>query len=184
MNQVYFRVEDLVSHTPEELSSFVIDLSLRVKDKTSCIGLLQNELSSLREKLLSQTKQAETTLRQKLKEQKEETERIAKRHQKFIDQLMEEKKTMARKCEELVDEMHNMEDKYVANMKAIEHRHQVEVQKMKDMQAASEKLRRDRWIEGRTQKIKVEVDYLLYLFELILFGFIAGDGCEEYRTRG
>ncbi|XP_045477152.1 centrosomal protein of 131 kDa isoform X2 [Harmonia axyridis] len=148
------KVEDLLTHTSEELSSYIIELTLRVKDKTSCISVLQNELSSLREKLLAQTKQAESNLRQKLKEQKEETEAIARRHQKFIDQLMEEKKTLARKCEELVEEMHNMEEKYVANMRAIEHRHQVEMQKMKDMQAASEKLKRERWIEGRTQKIK------------------------------
>ncbi|KAK9883551.1 hypothetical protein WA026_001730 [Henosepilachna vigintioctopunctata] len=148
------KMEDLLSHTQEELASYVIDISLRVKDKTSCITLLQNELSSLREKLLTQTNQAENNLRHKLKEQKEETERIAKRHQKFIDQLMEEKKTFARRCEELVDEMTAMEEKYVNNMRAIEHKHNVEMQKMKDMHAASEKLRRDRWIEGRTQKIK------------------------------
>ncbi|KAL3274189.1 hypothetical protein HHI36_015606 [Cryptolaemus montrouzieri] len=148
------KVEDLLTHTPGELASFIIDLSLRVKDKTSCIALLQSELASLRDKVLTQSKQAEAMLRHKLKEKKEETERIAKRHQKFIDQLMEEKKTMARKCEELVEEMTAMEDKYVSNMKAVEHKHQVEIQKMKDMNAASEKLRRERWIEGRTQKIK------------------------------
>nr|XP_022903446.1 centrosomal protein of 131 kDa [Onthophagus taurus]XP_022903447.1 centrosomal protein of 131 kDa [Onthophagus taurus] len=146
--------EDLIQLTIEELSEQIIDLHLRVKDKSSSIKLLQDELSSLRDQVLKITKQTETIVREKLKSQKEEHENIVKRHQKFIDQLIADKKALNQQCEGLINEMKMLEDRYSSNMKAAEHKHQVEMKKAKEMHLAGEKIRRERWIEGKTQKIK------------------------------
>lgn len=150
-----------------ELSNQIIDLNLRLKEKSSAIKLLQDELSSLREQILKMSKQTEDTLKEKLKVQKDEYENVVKRHQKFIDQLIADKKSLNQQCEGLVSEMKLMEERFNSNMRAAEHKHKVELQKLKEMHIAGEKIRRERWIDTKTQKIKVSLNNLFsinYMF--------------------
>lgn len=150
----YLRLEDLLSHNNEELSKQIIDLTLRLKEKSSSIKLLQDELSTLRDQIIKMTKQTDEVVKLKLKAQKDEFESIVKRHQKFIDQLIADKKALNQQCEGLLNEIKVQEDRHNSNIKAMEHKHKVELQKVKDMQIAGEKIRRERWIDNKTQKIK------------------------------
>lgn len=104
---------------------------------------------------MKSTKDTEKIVKQKLKSQKEEYEATIKRHQKFIDQLIADKKSLNRQCESLVTEMRVLEERHASNMKAMEHKHQVELQKAKEMHVAGERIRRERWLDSKTQKIKV-----------------------------
>lgn len=71
-------MEELQSLSNEELARYVIDLSLRLKDKSSSIGLLQNELSAMREEMMRNAKQTEQIVKDKLKAQKKECEETVK----------------------------------------------------------------------------------------------------------
>lgn len=83
---------------------------------------------------------------------------IVKRHQKFIEQLLAEKTDLAQKCDSLARQIKDMEQKIQRDLKVISERHAVELQRAKENIAASEKIRRERWLEVKTSKIKVIVD--------------------------
>ncbi|CAF3411768.1 unnamed protein product [Rotaria socialis] len=86
--------------------------------------------------------------------QKDEYESIIQRHLKFIDQLIDDKKKLSHRCELLLYELKTIDKKYNSRIRSIEESHCGELQKLKDVHEAAEKLRRERWIEEKTKKIK------------------------------
>lgn len=76
-------------------------------------------------------------------------------HFSNFPQLLNEKKTLNEKVSSLVEELKSGEERYQRNLKAIEERHAIEIQRVKETQAAAEKLKREKWIDTKTQKIKV-----------------------------
>ena len=90
-----------------------------------------------------------------LQTQKSKYQGIVKRHQKFIEQLISEKKDLAEKCNALTQKIKEMEAKHQREIKVAFERHSVELQRAKELCAASEKIRRERWLEAKTNKIKV-----------------------------
>lgn len=70
-------------------------------------------------------------------------------------QLIADKKTLNAQCDRLVADLKTAEQRYAHNMQAAEQRHSLEVQRTRDKLLAAEKLRRDRWVETHSKKIKV-----------------------------
>lgn len=68
---------------------------------------------------------------------------------------MNEKKTLNETVTKLVSDLKLEEEKFKKNIKAIQDRHLIEIKRAKDAQAASDKIKRDKWMEKKTQKIKV-----------------------------
>ena len=99
-------------------------------------------------------KETEREMTHRLHTQKSEYETAIQRHLSFIDQLIDDKKALGEKCEKLVGEIKKMESKYQAKSTATEEKHKVEMSKAKDLFAAAEKLRREKWVEEKTKKIK------------------------------
>ncbi|CAG2053976.1 unnamed protein product [Timema podura] len=154
------RLDDLLQMSVVDLSHEVLTLRLQLEERTSSISVLQEALTQQRELTLRNTQNTDKELKGRLKEQKQHLEAIIGRHQKFIDQLIADKKVLSEKCESLVRELKGSEDRHATNMRAIEERHSIELHQAKEMHAAAEKLRRERWIDSKTQKIKVsEQDY-------------------------
>ncbi|CAF1478867.1 unnamed protein product [Adineta ricciae] len=89
-----------------------------------------------------------------LEVQKSEYEATIQRHLNFIDQLMEDKRKISERCEFLVNELKSIDAKYRDQIRLLEESQKVEMQKLKDVHEAAEKLRRERWIEEKTKKIK------------------------------
>jgi 5-azacytidine-induced protein 1 len=54
----------------------------------------------------------------------------------------------------LVSELKIIDKKYSDRLKSMEESHRIELQKLKDVHEAAEKLRRERWIDEKTKKIK------------------------------
>lgn len=68
--------------------------------------------------------------------------------------MIDDKKVLSEKCEKLVKELKDMEKTYSDKLRTTEEKFKYEIQKMKDTFEAAEKLRREKWIEEKTKKIK------------------------------
>ncbi|XP_076300022.1 centrosomal protein dilatory isoform X2 [Lasioglossum baleicum] len=127
---------------------------LQLEEKDATIKLLKEQLRSDRklvcEKLESQRKSTAT----KLHAQEDKYKAIVKRHQKFIEQLIDEKTELTEKCTSLAQRVKDVEVKMQRDLKTSAERHSVELQRAKEHFAAAEKIKRERWIEARTSKIK------------------------------
>jgi 5-azacytidine-induced protein 1 len=68
--------------------------------------------------------------------------------------LIDDKKKLSERCERLVGELKIIDKKSSDRLKSMEESHRIELQKLKDVHEAAEKLRRERWIDEKTKKIK------------------------------
>lgn len=91
----------------------------------------------------------------KTKELENRYKTIVRRHQKFIEQLIAEKTDLTQKCDSLAQRMKETERKIQRDVKVINDRHAVELQRARENAAAAEKIRRERWLEMKTSRIKV-----------------------------
>lgn len=69
-------------------------------------------------------------------------------------QLIDDKKVLSERCEQLVKQLRELDKKYKTNLKSLEEKHSTEVSKLKQVTAAAEKLRREKWKSEETQRIK------------------------------
>jgi hypothetical protein len=70
-----------------------------------------------------------------------------------IFQLLKEKRELAVQYETAIKEL---EAKHETAIRVIEDRHKVEMKKAQEKFNAAEKIRRDKWIDAKTKKIKVQ----------------------------
>ena len=74
-------------------------------------------------------------------------------HDCFL-QLIDDKKVLSERCEQLVKQLRELDKKYKTTLKAVEEKHTAEISKLKQVSAAAEKLRREKWKLDETQRIK------------------------------
>lgn len=67
-------------------------------------------------------------------------------------QLLNEKKLLADQCSCVVKEM---EEKHKNAIKTLEEKHKVDMKRASDRTAAAERVKREKWIDMKTKKIKV-----------------------------
>ncbi|NXX18346.1 CP131 protein, partial [Podargus strigoides] len=137
-----------------EVTSSIMRLKLEVEEKKQALGLLQTALAQQRELTVRHVKQTEKELGHQLRLQKEQYEAAIQRHLAFIDQLIDDKKVLSEKCEAVVAELKQVDQKYGKKITQIQEQHELEIKKLKELMSATEKIRREKWIDEKTKKIK------------------------------
>ncbi|XP_031454757.1 centrosomal protein of 131 kDa isoform X2 [Phasianus colchicus] len=137
-----------------EVTSSIMRLKLEVEEKKRAISLLQTALAQQRELTVRHVKQTEKELGHQLQLQREQYEAAIQRHLAFIDQLIDDKKVLSEKCETVVAELKQVDQKYSKKLTQMQEQHEQEIKKLKELMSATEKIRREKWIDEKTKKIK------------------------------
>ncbi|XP_069786039.1 centrosomal protein of 131 kDa isoform X4 [Narcine bancroftii] len=137
-----------------EVTSSMMRLKLECEEKKHTVAMLQTALTQQRELTVRHMKETEKEMSQQLRVQKEQYETTIQRHLTFIDQLIDDKKGLNEKCETMVNELKQMDQKYAKKIQQIQGQHDLEIKKLKELMSATEKIRREKWIDEKTKKIK------------------------------
>ncbi|XP_029784619.1 centrosomal protein of 131 kDa isoform X1 [Suricata suricatta] len=136
------------------VSSSVMRLQLEVEEKKQAVGLLQKALVQQRDLTVRRVKETEKELGRQLRQQRAHYEATIQRHLSFIDQLIEDKKALAERCEAVVAELKQGDQRRRDREAQVQEQHELEIKKLKELMSATEKVRREKWINEKTRKIK------------------------------
>ncbi|XP_039082475.1 centrosomal protein of 131 kDa isoform X2 [Hyaena hyaena] len=136
------------------VSSSVMRLKLEVEEKKQAVGLLQKALVQQRDLTVRRVKETEKELGRQLRQQRDHYEATIQRHLSFIDQLIEDKKALAERCEAVVVELKQGDQRRRDREAQVQEQHELEIKKLKELMSATEKVRREKWINEKTRKIK------------------------------
>uniref|UniRef100_A0A3B3U1T7 Centrosomal protein 131 n=1 Tax=Poecilia latipinna TaxID=48699 RepID=A0A3B3U1T7_9TELE len=145
---------DHVSATAAEVSSSMMRIKLELEEKKRTVNMLQAALAQQRELTARHVKETEKELSRNFQLQKEQYEATIQRHLTFIDQLINDKKALSERCEGVVAELKHVDQKYTKKIAHMQQQHELEIKKLKDLMSATEKIRREKWIDEKTKKIK------------------------------
>ncbi|KAJ8377645.1 hypothetical protein AAFF_G00254900 [Aldrovandia affinis] len=128
------------------------------------VALAGGAQAQQRELSVRHVKETEKELSRNLQLQKEQYESTIERHLTFIDQLIDDKKALSEHCEAVVNELKQVDHKYTKKITHMQEQHDLvwhilgplceEIKKLKQLMGASEKIRREKWIDEKTRKIK------------------------------
>uniref|UniRef100_A0A8C6Q5Q7 Centrosomal protein 131 n=1 Tax=Nothobranchius furzeri TaxID=105023 RepID=A0A8C6Q5Q7_NOTFU len=163
------REEELVgveqaSATAAEVSGSMMKMKLELEEKKRTISMLQTALAQQKELMARHLKEMEKELSNNFQLQQEQYEAAIQRHLTFIDQLINDKKALSERCEGVVAELKQVDQKYTKKIVQMQQQHEMvwqilgplceEIKKLKDLMSATEKIRREKWIDEKTKKIK------------------------------
>ncbi|KAM8729300.1 centrosomal protein of 131 kDa isoform 1-T1 [Acanthopagrus schlegelii] len=153
-----------VSATAAEVTSSMMRIKLELEEKKRTVNMLQTALAQQRELTMRHVKETEKELNRNFQLQKEQYEATIQRHLTFIDQLINDKKALSERCEGVVGELKQVDQKYTKKIAQMQEQHEMvwqilgplceEIKKLKELMSATEKIRREKWIDEKTKKIK------------------------------
>ncbi|XP_039753596.1 centrosomal protein of 131 kDa [Pararge aegeria] len=148
------KLEGLLKLPHTELAQRLVTASLQLEERSCCIALLQESLANHKEQMISKVSNLEKQSHRNIAKVKQECEESIKRHQSFIDQLINDKKTLNHRIEQLVDERRSLEDRWKRSAQALEERYKLELRNQHDKMAAAQQVARQRWVRQKAEKIK------------------------------
>lgn len=147
-------VVEQASVTAAEVTGSMMRLRLELDEKKRTVNMLQTALAQQRELTIRHVKETEKELNHTFQLQKDQYEATIQRHLTFIDQLIDDKKALSERCEEVVGELKQVDQKYTKKIAQMQEQHELEIKKLKELMSATEKVRREKWINEKTKKIK------------------------------
>ncbi|XP_070707874.1 centrosomal protein of 131 kDa [Pempheris klunzingeri] len=142
------------SATAAEVTGSMMRIKLELEEKKRTVNMLQTALAQQRELTVRHVKETEKELSRNFQLQKEQYEATIQRHLTFIDQLINDKKALSERCEGVVGELKQVDQKYTKKIAQMQEQHEMEIKKLKELMSATEKIRREKWIDEKTKKIK------------------------------
>ncbi|CAK6965022.1 centrosomal protein of 131 kDa isoform X1 [Scomber scombrus] len=142
------------SATAAEVTGSMMRIKLELEEKKRTVNMLQTALAQQRELTIRHVKETEKELNRNFQLQKEQYEATIQRHLAFIDQLINDKKALSERCEGVVGELKQVDQKYTKKIAQMQEQHEMEIKKLKELMSATEKIRREKWIDEKTKKIK------------------------------
>ncbi|XP_074476868.1 centrosomal protein of 131 kDa isoform X4 [Sebastes fasciatus] len=153
-----------VSAAAAEITGSMMRMKLDLEEKKRTVNMLQTALAQQRELTVRHVKETEKELNRNFTLQKEQYEATIQRHLTFIDQLINDKKSLSERCEGVVGELKLVDQKYTKKIAQMQEQHEMvwqilgplceEIKKLKELMSATEKIRREKWIDEKTKKIK------------------------------
>ncbi|XP_061611324.1 centrosomal protein of 131 kDa isoform X10 [Phyllopteryx taeniolatus] len=147
-------VADQASATAAQVSGSIMRIKMELEEKKRVVEMLQNALAQQRELTVQHVKETEKELSRNLQLQRDQYEATVQRHLAFIDQLIGDKKALSERCEGVIAELKLVDHKYTKKISQMQEQHEMEIKKLKELMSVTEKIRREKWIDEKTKKIK------------------------------
>ncbi|TGZ68917.1 hypothetical protein CRM22_004022 [Opisthorchis felineus] len=132
----------------------VQSLVMQLEERTQSVQRLQRVLEHQRELSMRQLRDTQREAEQRKESMKADYEATLSRNYKLIDELIEEKKALHVKCENLMSEMKTVSQRLEEKLKVVQDRHKVDLRKAEAKAAAAEKLRREKWEAEKLKQLK------------------------------
>uniref|UniRef100_A0A3Q2YDB0 Centrosomal protein 131 n=1 Tax=Hippocampus comes TaxID=109280 RepID=A0A3Q2YDB0_HIPCM len=155
---------DPASATAAQVSGSIMRIKMELEEKKRLVEMLQNALAQQRELTVQHVKETEKELSRNLQLQRDQYEATVQRHLTFIDQLIGDKKALSERCEGAIAELKLVDHKYTKKISQMQEQHEMvwqilgplceEIKKLKELMSVTEKIRREKWIDEKTKKIK------------------------------
>ncbi|XP_051927729.1 centrosomal protein of 131 kDa isoform X2 [Hippocampus zosterae] len=145
---------DPASATATQVLGSIMKIKMELEEKNRLVEMLQNALAQQRELTVQHVKETEKELSRNLQLQRDQYEATVQRHLTFIDQLIGDKKALSERCEGVIAELKLVDHKYTKKISQMQEQHEMEIKKLKELMSVTEKIRREKWIDEKTKKIK------------------------------
>ena len=111
---------EAASAVANDVTTAIMTQRMELDNKNKTIDMLQKALTQQRELTVYHAKEMEKESQKRLEIHKEEYEGTIQRHQCFIDQLIDDKKVLSDKCQQLINEIKETNKKYKTNITTME----------------------------------------------------------------
>lgn len=138
----------------QNVKSKMIGQQIEIEEQNRQLILLKEEHKRLKQEIKIQQEQHSMDTKSKLNLQRKEYETIIKRHLTFIDNLLLEKQELTQKSQDLSVQVKTVEKNFLDKIKNLQEFHSKDLRNLKETLLASEKIKRDKWLQEKTKIIK------------------------------